>query len=60
MLVQGCLRLGLELEDVAEARVQSDLASAVEANLGTANIRVRHVLTVHVVYGAQDLFRHYF
>ena len=55
VLVESGLSLCFKLQDVAEARVESDFSAPVETDLRAADIRMGQVLTVHIVDCTQNL-----
>lgn len=55
VLIQRSLCLFLELEDVAEAGVESDFSAPVKTDLGAADIRMSQILTVHIVDCTKNL-----
>ena len=57
VLVKRRAHLVLALEDVAEARGETNFASAVEHNLRASYVRVCHVLLVQVDDWAENLTR---
>ena len=55
MLVEGCARLILALQDVPEARTQAYFPASIEHYLRASQIRVRHILIVEELDSAENL-----
>ena len=54
MLIQSCRSLILALQDVTKARAEPDLTPPIEHYLRARQVRMRHVMVVECVNGAQD------